>query len=235
MPPIFFNRKRNSNLSFGSKNCPIDSFVIQTTNGPLYVEEMPEKDFAKSSVFAFDNVLNSFDSFAEVRKGPDKIKLALLQVIKKDLKHCIDKKNGNSTVLIATDLNDNIRALFNLESFDNMAFAQESGFEEPRTAYIQHCLVDEKYRSQGVGQEVIHKLLKTADGNFTDVFLSAENKALNFYKRESFEPLDISNPTIKKVSEFLLTYRPDKPYITLMSKSLDNADPWWARMVKLIK
>lgn len=229
------SNNQNRILSFGSKNCPIDPFTVQTTKGPLFVQEMPKRDLEKTASFSFDVALNSFKSWEQWKNCSKGEKVYFTKSIERLLKHNLAKKDGNSTLLIAKDTKGDVKALFDLQSFDSIDFLHSNGFKDSKTAYIENCLVSAEYRSQGIGQKLIGKLLKTADNHFTDIFLCAENPAVNFYKRSGFSTLDTSNPAIKKISDFILSARIDRDDITLMSKSLNQADPWWARMVKLIK
>ena len=229
---LLINNNQNRILSFGSKNCPIEPFTIQTTKSPLFVEEMPNKDIWKTLNFEFDCLTTSVAAWEPYKNCSKAHRSYFLSYLGKFLKHCRDKNDGNSTILIAKDLNNDVKALFNLQSLDKSIIAE---VDDPKTAYINDCFVDAQYRSQGVGQKIIDKNLKTADGRFSDILLTADNKAINFYKRVGFSALDTTNPEIKKVSDYILNLRRDRDCLTLMSKSLNPADPWWARMVKLIK
>lgn len=232
----FQNRTRkHSQLSFGSKNYPIIPFSVSTPLGPLRIKEIQEKDCPKAANYAFNFCIDTFRDWANYFKtaGPKEIQERTNRFCS-DFKRTLTKKDGNSTILVATNQQGDIKALFSLENFDEFKGCQESVFDT-ETGYISDCFLSAEYRNQGTGSIILNKLLQTANGHFTDIYLEADNNAVNFYKRAGFLPLDTTNPLIKRIADYVCAHRDAFDEMTLMSKSLVPSDPWWQRVAKQIK
>jgi len=231
---VHCNQIRNTKqVSFGSKNHPIEPFVIKTKKGPLFVEELSENDIPKAAKFEMDFYEKEFPIWGVSTKNKSKAEIKrFLSYLAIRQKSVLSNKEGNGTVLVAKNFWGQVKALFQVEHF--CALQSFMGKDE-KTAHVETCFIDGKYRSQGIGKILFEKLLETTKGRFTDIYLEAENKAVSFYKRAGFEPLDTSNPALKKISDCVLTHRPDRDEITLMSKTLDPANPWWKRVAKQLE
>lgn len=225
-------------INFGSKNCPIEPFIIQTTKGPLFFRELKPEDtkgIHRSAYFDFYCCLNAFSDWATFYKKATKAeKITEINDIADDYLSKLNKPDGNTTILIGETAKKRVKALFTMENFTE--FKTDSvNFTDDKTGHIQECMVDKTYRKEGLGAILLQKIMETAKGQFTDIFLEADNKALSFYKRAGFLSLDTSNPDIKKVSDFILSQRDDRDSITLMSKPLESSNPWCSRLVKCFK
>lgn len=229
------NKISNNQVQFSSRNYPIAPFTIQTSSDPLFVEELSKADYHKAADFSFNCGLEAFPDWAEDWKNSTvKEKIARVKNGEKLYIEIMNKKDGNSTVLVGKDPKNDIKALFSMQNFDEFRWLKEK-FKDVKTGFVEECMIDAKYRGQGIGKVIFDKILKSADGHFTDIFLEADNNAINFYTRAGFSPLDTSNPLIKKISDYILMHRKDRDLITLMSKSLDQSNPWWARIAKHLK
>lgn len=224
----------NLNCSFGSKNCPIMSFEIQTKSGPLHVEELTRGDKFKAGAFSFNTTVNSIPAYEEYKNMCFFDKLVNISSFIEKNSDVLRKKDGNSTILVAKDSENKVRALFSMKSFDRIKDANGRPIDI-KIGSIEECLLDAKYRNEGVGSILLNKLLKTADGYFTDILLSANNRAINFYKKAGFSPLDRSNPSIDELNFHISRFGINPKFFTLMSKSLDPSNPWWERAVKFIR
>lgn len=219
----------NNNIFFGSKNCPIKPFAIKTKQGDLFVEELQKKDRYKAAKFQFFCTVNSIPKFEQYRHISNVENLVNISDFMDKNREILHKKDGNSTILVAKDSDGEIKAFFSLGNFDRV-YGESNKPKDIKTGFIHDCLLDEKYRNEGVGQVLLEKLLKTVQGYFSDVLLWANNKAFSFYKRSGFEAVDFSNPKINKIPTYVFGY--GEGYATLMSKSLDSSNPWWEKAAK---
>ena len=225
----------NTHTSFTSRNCPIKPFMVESKSGDLFVEELTSEESAQAARFQIQFYEREFPHFSKWIKPKDAVEreevfeaLEYLQQI------MLNKPEGNSTVLVGRDSQQKIKAMFALGDFDEFAWAKEK-LVDKQTAYVSNCLVEADYRGQGVGEKMLEKLLKTADGKFTDIFLEANYKAVDFYKRAGFKPLDLKIPELREISAYIMANRSDSESLTLMSKSLDPTNHWWKRIVKYLK
>lgn len=223
----------NANPVFGSKNCPIEPFLIQTKKGPVWVRELRPNDkrgIYRAAYFDFYSNIRSFQEWADIYKDVSREdKLGDIKLIAHEYGSLLN--NDNSTILIGEDSKKKIKALFTMGCFDEFK-DNNKDFIDLKTGHIGTCMVDPKYRGGGLGISLLKKIIGTAQGYFTDIFVEADNNALSFYTKTGFKPLDISNPDIKRISDFILEQRDDRDTITLMSQSLDPKDPWWQRIRK---
>ena len=229
-----YNRKNNQ-FSFKSKNCPINPFIIQTKKGHLFIEEMKREDLNKTSSFLFDSMKGLITKRDYLKKPYGKQKMEYKSYLKYLLIHCLEKADGNSTILIAKDSHGKVKALTNLQHFDEIDVLMQNGFKDLNTGYIQDCYVAPKFRNQGIGKIMMDKILKTAEGHFFDIFVCSENPAVDFYKGKGFSSLDASNPIVQKVLSYILEIRGDKNYVTPMLKTLNFKNNWEQRMLVLMK
>lgn len=225
----------NKQFSFKSRNCPVAPFTIITTKGNLFVEEIKKRDLDKTLSFYLEVLLESVKSWEHLRNPSEEKRLKHMKYLKSFLTHCLEKEDGNSTILIAKDASNNVKAITDLQYYDEVDFLSGNGFKDLKTGYIQNCYIAPEYRSQGIGQMMLGKTLKTAENHFTDIFLCSEHPAVNFYKKAGFSVLDTTNPLLKKIIDYILPIRGDGNYVTPMSKIIDPEKPWWDRMIKLIK
>lgn len=226
------SKSNNKVLKFGSRNNPIAPFVIQTSKGPLFASEIKQKDIPQTANFELDCLTKSVKAWMTYYEDNPDYKEFIIDYLSKALNRCKRKKDGNSTVLIAKDVNNKVKSLFVVQSLDNSVLKK---IRDPKTGYIDSCFVSEEYRYQGIGRMLINKLLETCKGVFSDIYLAADNAAVNFYEKTGFAPLDTKSPEIKKVSDYILNLRSDREFITIMSKSLDTGNPWYTRLAKIIK
>jgi len=225
----------NSQLTFGSKNSPVKPFKIETTQGALSVRELSKSNIKASSEFMFDCLVSSGDDGWDKYKNCDKAtKKHVLSWFNTLTEHCLNKEDGNSTVLVAKDKNNKIKAYFNLQNFDEMDMLYKTGLKDAKTGFVQSCYVASDYRSQKVGEKILEKMLPTANGFFTDILLSAGKQAVTFYQKMGFVPCENISSESKKVTDFFMS-KPDKDGTVLMYKSINKLEPCWNRLVKLIK
>lgn len=225
----------NEQFNFKSKNCPVKPFSIQTKNGLLTVEEMKMQDLNKTASFLFDSMKNLITKRIYLKKPSGINQFMYRKYLKNLLIHCFEKEDGNSTILIAKDSKNKIKAITDLQSFDEIDVLAKNGFKDAQTGYIQDCYTATEYRNQGIGKIMLDKILATADGQFSDIFVCSENSSVNFYKKLGFSIIDTSSPIKQKVVNYILNIRCDKDFITPMLKTLTPENNWDLRMMDLIK
>lgn len=220
--------KANRSVSFGSKNCPIEPFTVNTKNGPIFVAEQSIQDSRAAAVFSTNCGIEAFPYWRQILSTKEKISE---QVDCFQFTHyrCLNKKDGNSTILIGKDSQNKIRALFSMQSFENI-HGINTALSDRKTGYIEECMIDSKYRSLGLGKILLEKLMETTKGHFTDVMLLSEDKASVFYKRNGFSDINLENSIIKKFSDCIFANQFVEEHSTILTKSLDSSHPWWKRI-----
>lgn len=211
------NRKT---VNFGSKNSPIKPFAINTSKGVLSVEELKGFDEINAVNFKTDFYINNFPSWAKSFANRESI----FNLFKKTNDRTLKKPDGNTSILIAKDVKNKIVALFSLEQYDD--------FYDARVGYIRDCLIDKEYQSQGIGKILIKRILQTAKGYFTDVYLEAEQGVSGFYSKIGFDRLDHLNNATQKLYEYIRTSSPFYKNAIPMSININPKDPWWDRYIK---
>lgn len=229
------NSMQSSRTSFKSINCPVSPFTITTAQGTLSIKEMQRKDLNKTVSFFLKVLPESVKSWEGLKNASTWEKQYYTKHLRSWLTHCIKKEDGNSTVLIAKDEKEKVKALADLQYFDEIDALIHDGFKDLQTGHIQNCYISPEYRGQGLGKILLDKLLGTAEGHFTDIFLCSERPSINFYEKSGFSKMDGTDPVMKKVINYILSVRASQDTVIPMSKALDARSPWWLRMAELIK
>lgn len=217
---------KNNNLSFGSRNYPIKPFKIQTKRGDLLVEELTEQDGWKAAKFAIDCTLNSIPPYTYGSNIDPISKLINTALFKLSDKLTLGKKDGNSTIIVAKDSKGKIKAFISMSSIGKIRKCPKEACA--KIGYGNDILVDRDYRNMGVGQVLSDKIMQAAKGHFTDIIIPANYGAINFHQRNGFEELDLSNPKIQKIIQYLPEIGNEN--FIFMSKSLTPQAPWWERL-----
>jgi len=233
------NQPINQKIAFGSDNHPIDPFEINTSQGKLFVKEFKfqeinrsKKDVcAMSKMFVDNSIDGSIDPNWKRLAEPACKKKYDSQVVKcmNFIRELLKNDDGNSTVLLARDSQNSIKAGLIANSFDEF-----EGKIDSKTLYLDSLAVDSKYRHNNVGTILLNKPIESSKGAFTDAVLTAYNKAKPMYEKLGFQELDLTNPKIRAISEVMEEINPEIPkYVTVMSKPLtENTSRWWQRVFK---
>lgn len=219
-----------ANINFGSKNCPIKPFTVQTKRGPLVIEELQDKDSWKAAKFAVDCTIESIPPYT-YGNNIDPISRSI-QVLLFKLSDAITlrKKDGNSTILVAKDAENKIQAFLSMSSLYKIPKIPKEECE--KIGYGNDILISRDYRNMGVGQVLSDKVFEAAKGHFTDIIAHGNYGAINFHERNGFKPIDMSNPIIKKIASYIGDSGNEN--CILMSKSLDSENPCWQRLAKYV-
>lgn len=232
-----FNNNQND-ICFGSKNRPVKAFEISTKQGKLFVNEMnaldcsSEEEVYNISKFFIDNFIESSTHPGwKVYKEPSNKDLyeRRINAYGNSLKDIFAKDDGNSTVLVAKDANNKVKAGVVAYSYNEV-----KELEDPKTFYFRSLAVDKQYRRNNIATILMNKTFETTKGLFTDALLSAYNKAVPLYLKLGFKKPNINNPVIKAVVDKACEHDTSVPkYSKFMSKILDeNATRWWKRAFK---
>lgn len=200
-----------NNISFGSLNYPIAPFKVMTKKGEIFAEEIlstrPElitelRRAANFSVDAAQKVFAAFDKSWNFASDNDKL---LEQLFSRD-RYSKALKSADASILIGTDGNKDIKALFILQDLEeHLLKASDLGeLQSKKIGLVQECMVDEEYRSQGLGKIFMDKLLQSIKP-FSDIVLIANNAAVNFYARAGFKDTSNFNSVTNKLNQYLLT------------------------------
>lgn len=230
------NINTNQSLTcFGSKNKPVEAFEIDTKQGKLFVREMnADNSFPKEEA---NNLVKMFiDNFIDGSGSPrwkkynhpaNKEKYeTLIQKYTGYIKHLLVNDDGNTTILVAKDSKNNIKA-----GIISMSYKEVRGLEDNKTFYLDALAVDRQYRNNNVATTLINKALETAKGIFSDFILIGENKAVPLYAKLGFTRPDTTNAKINTVVEKIQKSSADVPrYRKLMHKVLNPEETrWWER------
>lgn len=221
-----FYSNRN-NVYFSSKNCPIEPFVIQTSNGPLYCEELQKSDINKAAKFSYRTSINEFPSWKK------EFKTATYTDRKNQFLDYINDfhkpfKDNNSTVLIGKNSNSEIKVLFSLFPYKTYWLKDRS------LAHLEECMIAPEYQRKGIGRIFLQKIEKTTIGNFTDILGEAYKKATGFYINNGYNFLDQKNPQMKRASDYIMSIYPEPNITKLVTKNLDSSNVWWKRFANIL-
>lgn len=221
---------QNNKTTFGSKNCPIKPFSIETKHGPLYIAEITKKDQWKDASFTINNVITSIPPYKYNPHLNFIDRLCGIINTKYGKSDRLRKKDGNSTILIAKDKEGKTRGTLTLESLKPI---YDSKFEKHNLeiGFVRDFFIDSKYRNQGIGSIMLNSILETAQNQFSDVLLIANNDAISLYKRNGFETVDDSKYAIRKI--IYEAAEGELEYSTAMSKSIDSKNSWVERAIKI--
>lgn len=228
-------RARENRISFGSLNSPVKNFRIMTTRGKLHVQEVRLKE--KSHEFAFKISKFFNDNFVEVSTDPQwkeflkpENKLQYYgqnQRYANSLKNLFKHDDGNTTVLLARDGNNNIKA-----GIISSTFRETPALSDSQLFYIDALAVDKDFRGENIGKRLLDKVLDSARKTgtqknnkslFTDAVLAGYENAVPFYEKAGFR--ELSCDTYKKALFYkeLKKVRDDIPkYARLMYLPLDE-------------
>lgn len=220
---------------FGSKNKPIEPFEIDTKQGKLFIREMnadnyfPKEDANNLVRLFIDNFIEGSGSprWKKYNKPANKEKYeTLIKKFTGYVKHLMVNDDGNTTILVAKDSKNNIKA-----GIISMSCKEISGLEDNKTFYLDALAVDRQYRNNNVATTLINQALETAKGIFSDVVLIGENKAVPLYAKLGFTRPDTTNSKINTVVEKIQKSSTDVPrYRKLMHKVINpEENRWWER------
>lgn len=228
------NIKQNQTC-FGSKNKPVEPFEINTKQGKLFVKEMnadnyfPKEDASNLVKLFIDNFIDGSTSprWRKYKNPANKEKYeTLIQKYTGYIKHLLVNDDGNTTILMAKDSKNNIKA-----GIISMNYNEIRGLEDKKTFYLDALAVDRQYRNNNVATTLINQALETAKNIFSDVVLIGENKAVPLYTKLGFTRPDTTNAKINAVVEKIQKSCADVPrYRKLMHKVLNPQETrWWER------
>ena len=230
------------NVTFGSKNNPINSFELDTSKGKLQVIEYTAKDFANDKKLT--NLSDFFiQGFIYNTKDPSLLKYQekehtpmysnLLSNIKKYYLHMIERDDGNMTTLVALNKHKRIAGAVVSEALQ----VEELGLYDPKTCYVDSVAVAKEYRRNNIAKRLIEAATKTPNNQFTDAFCASDNMAVAFELKNGYKIMDYNDSTVKFIIDKLNSLRGDFPdYITYMDKKLiSGTESWYERVAKLLK
>lgn len=232
-----FNTKSNNQyINFGSKNKPISPFKINTTQGELVTKEMKtneiytDEELHSMSKFFVDNLIDgsTHPGWKKYLKPNNNYKYEnRINEFVNFLKFLFKEDNPNTTVLIAKNNNNEIKA--GIVAF---RFYHIKKIEDPKTLYVYSVAVDKSYRNNGIASIMMKKVLSAAKGFFTDTILMAYNKAIPLYSKLGFSKPDVTDPKIKPILDIFTSESTSMPrYAKLMSKVIDKKEiRCWERM-----
>lgn len=234
---LSINTKTNNQyINFGSKNRPVKSFKINTSQGELIVNEMKpnevhmEEEFHNMGKFFVDNLIDgsTHPGWKKYLRPKNKNKYEnRINEFSKFFNDLLKFDDPNTTILIAKNNKDEIKA-----GIVACRYYDIKKIEDSKTLHIYSLAVDKTYRGKGVATVLANKTLDAAKGFFTDAILMSYNKAIPLYSKLGFCRPDATNPQIKSIVDIFTAENASIPrYAKLMSKIIDKKDSrWWERM-----
>ncbi len=230
-----------NNVTFGSRNNPINPFNIQTKIGKLKVREftLNDKNIEKeildtADLFVYNFATNTKDpSYLCLTYAPKDIYKSVVQGFARFIKNTLKTDDGNVTYLIAKNWLGKTQACCMTSSLD--AFGN---LTEPNSLFVSNVAVNKKYRKNNVGSTMINKIIEASGNRFSDLVLIADRCAVPAYeKRWNLKEFIPENAIQEKVLNVMKVNHDDYPeYVTFMHKPLDINQPrWWEKFSDLIE
>ncbi len=230
----------NNNITFGSRNNPINPFLIKTKIGNLNVREftLNDKNIEKeildtADLFVYNFATNTKDpTYLCLPFAPKQIYKSVVEGFARYIKNVLQTDDGNVTYLIAKNQFGKTEACCMTSSLN--AFGS---LNEPNSLYVSNIAVNKSYRGNKVGSTMVNKIIEASYNRFSDLVLVADNCAVPAYKKrwnlEEFKPKDEIQ---EKVFNLMRETQDDYPeYVTFMHKPLDiTQERWWEKLAKLI-
>lgn len=230
-----------SSVNFGSLNNPVKPFVISTKQGKLFVKEVFEhdKDFNKELLHSTAFYLCNFSQtstnpyIARFFDLPRFIQKKLLKDCFNFQRNLFKKSDGNMTLLVAKDSENQLQA-----SCMTTIMTDICKIKDKQSFYVANVAVDNKYRKNHVGIDMVNKILEASNNQFSDMTLFAENGAVPSYKKawglKEFIP---ETEDQKRLDKFISRSRWDyKKHVIFMHKPLDESSTrWYDRLSDSIK
>lgn len=222
---IFSN---STQFNFKSLNNPVKPYVIKTRVGNLSCAEIPAKQLYNSK--KLEEISHLFcRNFATLTKDPYWLEYndsSKREYIARNFMNYIKghllQDDGDLTMLVAKDENDKIQAACFSYAYSEISNKNNSA------CYIDSLAVNPEYRECGVGKELLNKTCEINKNNFTDVFLTGEVLAKEFYEKAGFIPLDEKEAGQRYVTKFLEYRRGDEmEYLIPFNKPLQEDKPRW--------
>lgn len=232
----YFNQVRGSTqpnnfITFKSRANPIRPFILKTPKGHLYFEE-PSLEVINSRGYVAKLTRFFCKNFASLTSDPFWIPFGEAKLSKEYQKHfrnnvryfknILSRKDDDITLLVATDPQKKIQAAILSFGLEDLPYCKKSVY------YIEDIAVNPDYRKNGIGKILIDKTINSVKKSFTDVFLTGEVLAENFYNKLGFTHLDSNNPAQKCVIDNLAIVREDYPdFVSFLTKPIQKDKPRW--------
>lgn len=209
---------------------PIKPFILNTSEGKLFVREPGLREIKKSGFV--DNLTDLFvRNIAENTDDPtwqlfldksDSTSNTFFKAFSDYLKEKLYALDGDLTLLAAFDNKNKLQGACMSYGLDDVPFCKD------RVCYIESISVNDKYKGLGVGRALVEKTLESAKNAFTDVFLAGEHAAAGFYKKLGFKNLEVTDKAQRNAIDFIALSRDDYPqYVSLLTKPLQEEKPRW--------
>lgn len=164
----------HSQNTFTSRNNPIPTETFISALGKITMSEATTDDITPVAKLIRQREMLSFklrnfygENAAEAKKYYKQInKNSWLKDIKQYLVNLLQKPDGNSSVLVAKNEDGKIIGYATMESMDNV---------KEKVGIIENIYLDYKYSKSNLGHYLLHKIVKTAYGQFSDILTKSPN------------------------------------------------------------
>jgi len=187
-------------ISFTSRNHPIPTHVFHSARGDIKISEAKPDEIEEVTRFARKTALN-FHKWLADQRGPSHLQ-EQEEKIKNDieyLREIMAQADGNASVLVARNKRNQVVGTATMKAFP---ISVDSKVGELFKFYIA-----KPFRKIGLGKEINETLLDTVKAHYTDVFVSAANESVDFYKKLGYKTSDKTNFYRSDMERFLQKVR----------------------------
>lgn len=169
----------NNSNSFTSRNNPIPTETFISALGKITMSEATSDDITPVAKLIRQREMLSFklknfygENAAEAKTYYKQInKNSWLKDIKQYLVKLLQKPDGNSSILVAKNEDGKVIGYATMESMDNV---------KEKVGIIENIHLDYKYSKGDLGHYLLHKIVKTAYGQFSDIITKSPSIG-NYY------------------------------------------------------
>lgn len=163
-----------SSNNFTSRNNPIPTETFISALGKITMSEATSDDITPVAKLIRQREMLSFklrnfygENAEEAKRYYKQInKNSWLKDIKQYLVKMLQKPDGNSSVLVAKNEDGKVIGYATMESMDNV---------KEKVGIIENIYLDYKYSKGDLGHYLLHKIVKTAYGQFSDILTKSPN------------------------------------------------------------
>lgn len=227
----------HNSVAFKSLRTPVKPFVIDSSKGNLYCYEA---DYSINNDIFFKNIAKFFlDIFANTSSHPfwkncrgETINKRIYSsyINSSILKYKKSFKDYDTTLLLVENANNKlIGAAYTRPLHFNHVLKDDN------TLYIDSLAISPQYRKQGIGENILSKILRASDQHFSEAFLVAYKEAVPFYEKLNFTKMNAKDPKQQFAISELIRERIDYPdYADFMQKDLGKKleNKWYDRIKK---
>lgn len=216
------------NLNFSSRNNPVKPFTLKTKAGNLSCFEIPAKKLCNSpKLYEISHFFCK--NFASLTEDPYWLsynkpynKESIARGFFNYLNSKILRDDGNLTMLVAEDENNIVQGACLSYTYDALPSTIKN------LCYVDSIAINPEFRKNNVAKILLEKTGDINKRTFTDIFLTGEVLAKDFYKKLGFSELNKNDKSQRCFINFLeKTREGEMKYLIPYTKPLQDNKPRW--------